>query len=217
MKKQKKAKGVFANRLLQLMQKDNNRFGKHITQEELANGVGITQQTVQTYITGTASPKMDVLVKIAKYFGVSCDYLSGISRAPSLDDSVQAVVNKYGLDEESLHTLSELASTEHVTPDSKHPLDALNVILSDYDVSYDLFTRINHILFGGDYGIMKYYKDDHETGEMSIDADNMRAFLSLSLHICLEDLRDRLPGSKDDTKTTEKPTIKKNGAKKGIN
>ena len=46
-----------------------------LSQEELANLLGLTRQAVQKWEAGTSRPDMDNLVALANYFHVSLDYL----------------------------------------------------------------------------------------------------------------------------------------------
>lgn len=46
-----------------------------LSQEELANLLGVTRQAVQKWEAGTSRPDMDNLVSLADYFKVSLDYL----------------------------------------------------------------------------------------------------------------------------------------------
>ncbi len=59
----------FRERLNQL------RREKGLSQEQLAEMVGVTRQAVQKWEAGTSRPDMDNLVTLARYFGVSLDYL----------------------------------------------------------------------------------------------------------------------------------------------
>lgn len=51
------------------------RKEKHITQSDLAKIIGVTTSSVGMYETGVRNPSYEVIVKIAKYFNVSTDYL----------------------------------------------------------------------------------------------------------------------------------------------
>ena len=53
------------------------RKEKGMTQEELANDLAITPQSVSKWENEQSTPDLDTLVKIAKILGVSCDYLLG--------------------------------------------------------------------------------------------------------------------------------------------
>ena len=60
---------MFEERLYQL------RRERGISQEELANIVGVSRQAVQKWESGASQPNMDNLVAISEYFGVTLDYL----------------------------------------------------------------------------------------------------------------------------------------------
>lgn len=57
---------------LKLLRKQRN-----LTQQQLANILNITQQAYANYEMGIREPNMETLLLIAKYFGVSLDYLYG--------------------------------------------------------------------------------------------------------------------------------------------
>jgi len=48
-----------------------------LTQTELAQVLNISKSMVSSYETGQRSPSYDVLIKIARFFNVSMDYLYG--------------------------------------------------------------------------------------------------------------------------------------------
>ena len=51
------------------------RIAKNLTQEQVANGIGIPKITYQSYEQGIRSPKADKLNGIAGFLGVSVDCL----------------------------------------------------------------------------------------------------------------------------------------------
>ena len=64
-----------------------------LSQEELANLVGVTRQAVQKWEAGTSRPDMDNLVSLAEYFNVSLDYLvTGKEASPT---PAPTIVNNY--------------------------------------------------------------------------------------------------------------------------
>ena len=64
-----------------------------LSQEELANLLGVTRQAVQKWEAGTSRPDMDNLVSLADYFKVSLDYLvTGRETAPL---PAPTIVNNY--------------------------------------------------------------------------------------------------------------------------
>ena len=65
-----------------------------MTQEELGKIVGQTKSNISKYETGALEPGNDTLIKIAKYFNVSLDYLMGNSdiRNPYKDQEVTDII-----------------------------------------------------------------------------------------------------------------------------
>ena len=63
---------IFAERFKEL------RLEKGIGQEQLAKELGVGKATVSLWENGLREPKLYSLVIIAKYFGVSSDYLAGL-------------------------------------------------------------------------------------------------------------------------------------------
>lgn len=62
---------MFAEKLKEL------RFFKKITQTELSQVLGVSQQTVGSWETSNSTPNLTMLGKLADYFEVSADYLLG--------------------------------------------------------------------------------------------------------------------------------------------
>ena len=53
-----------------------------LSQEELANIVGVSRQAVQKWEAGTARPDLDNLMALAQFFGVTLDELVGFTEKP---------------------------------------------------------------------------------------------------------------------------------------
>ena len=60
---------MLSNKLYQL------RNNANLTQEQFANIVGVSQQSVQKWENGDSVPELSKIIKIAKHFGVSLDAL----------------------------------------------------------------------------------------------------------------------------------------------
>jgi len=58
------------------------RRGQNLTQEQLAEQLGVTRQAVSRWESDTAYPETDKIVRMAALFGVSCDYLLGVGDEP---------------------------------------------------------------------------------------------------------------------------------------
>lgn len=68
------------NEMIRKLRKDFN-----ISQVELASKLGVTKQCVSNWENDNILPSIEMLIKIAKYFNVSTDYLLGISTNKSID------------------------------------------------------------------------------------------------------------------------------------
>lgn len=55
------------------------RRAKRLTQVGLADALGVTKQSVSNWENNNIQPSIDMLVQIARYFGVTTDYLLGLS------------------------------------------------------------------------------------------------------------------------------------------
>lgn len=77
------------------------RLGKGISQQQLADIIGTTQQSVNKYENHSTEPDLDTLVKLAEYFETSVDYLIGhvpggfIPDYPSMSREENALLSDY--------------------------------------------------------------------------------------------------------------------------
>lgn len=65
-------------RIITLLRKERN-----ITQKKAATDLGVSQALLSHYEKGIRECGLDFVVRCAKYYGVSCDYLLGVSPDPS--------------------------------------------------------------------------------------------------------------------------------------
>ena len=61
------------------------REGRGWSQAELARRTGVTKSAISTYELGIRTPSADVVSSFAKAFGVSSDYLLGITERRTVD------------------------------------------------------------------------------------------------------------------------------------
>lgn len=57
------------------------------SQVELARALNVSKQTVSNWENDNIQPSIDMLVRLARVFGVTTDYLLGLEDAPRLDVS----------------------------------------------------------------------------------------------------------------------------------
>lgn len=87
----------FGNRLKTL------RIKKKLTQQQLADLLGLTKSVISAYENGLHYPAYDVLIKIARIFKVSTDFLLGVEIKREIDTS--------GLTDEQVEALIVLIDT----------------------------------------------------------------------------------------------------------
>lgn len=63
------------------------RSGMGWSQVELARALNVSKQTVSNWENDNIQPSIDMLVRLAKVFGVTTDYLLGLEDTPRLDVS----------------------------------------------------------------------------------------------------------------------------------
>ena len=78
------------------------RLAKQLYQEQVAQIIGVNKSTVSSYENDMRQPPYDTLVKLARLYHVSTDYLLGVTDARSLDVR--------GLTEAEIDVISELVS-----------------------------------------------------------------------------------------------------------
>ncbi len=63
------------------------RLSKSLTQQQLSDKLGLTKSVISAYETDLRLPSYDVLKHIAVIFGVTTDYLLGMSKEKTIDAS----------------------------------------------------------------------------------------------------------------------------------
>ncbi len=78
---------------------------KKISLEKLGNEIGVSKATLSKYTNNEAEAPIGNIVKLAKYFNVSTDYLLGVSSAKTNDKDLQFICDYTGLSAEAIETL----------------------------------------------------------------------------------------------------------------
>lgn len=102
----KRIEDVFAEKVILLREKNN------ISQQELANEIGITRQSLSLYENGQRTIRSDVLLKIADFFNVTTDYLLGKTAAQTIEADTRAVCDYIGLSEKAVENIRLLTTQE---------------------------------------------------------------------------------------------------------
>lgn len=78
------------------------RKQKRLTQKQVADRIGLAVSAVSSYEAGNRYPSYDVLIKLARIFHVSTDYLLGMTDKKEIDVA--------GLNEEEVEAISQLVN-----------------------------------------------------------------------------------------------------------
>lgn len=70
------------------------RLNQGISQQKLADAVGVSQQSINRYENQQIEPDIDTLIRFADYFGVSLDDLLG-HPAPGMTEEEQRLLQDY--------------------------------------------------------------------------------------------------------------------------
>lgn len=119
----------FAQRLKTL------RRERGITQQQLADGVGISKGGLSYYENSGRTPDISILERFADYFGVTTDYLLGRTNAQTQKAKLQAVCNYTGLSDKSVELLSDLKEN---SPEQLRVINFLLEQAGDMDIVYEL-------------------------------------------------------------------------------
>lgn len=98
---------MFAQRLKQL------RTEKKISQSELASTLNISNRTISMYEQGNSTPNTELLSKIADFFHVPVDYLTGNSNVKNMN--YIAINEELGLSDKAIQNLTKCFSLNYNT------------------------------------------------------------------------------------------------------
>lgn len=76
-------------------------------QKDLAQYLGVKDNTISYFISGTRMPNTEQIKKIATFFNTTADYLLGLYKEPSNDKDLTFVCEYTGLSEKSVENLNQ--------------------------------------------------------------------------------------------------------------
>lgn len=80
------------------------------SQQQIANSLGVSAQAVNGWLQGTFPPGIPMLMKISNTYGVSVDYLLGLSKQKSVDGNLVSASAFTGLSEEAVENLRDIVT-----------------------------------------------------------------------------------------------------------
>ena len=78
------------------------------TQKALADELGVKPNIISYFCKGERTPNTEQLVKIARFFNVSADYLLGIGKDFTTDDELKFICNYTGLSQQAIIRISNM-------------------------------------------------------------------------------------------------------------
>lgn len=118
-------KEKFAQRLIYL------REQKRISQQELADNLEITRQSLSLYEKAERTINIELLAKIADFFHVSTDYLMGRTDTSTMDEDIKTACNITGLSEGAVHNLHYINFEDEF--DFGNNKEVLNLLIETLD------------------------------------------------------------------------------------
>lgn len=136
-----------------------------MTLQQLADATGINRVTLTNYENGTRHPDARILTILARYFGVSLDYLVGISDIKDQDPVIRMICMYTGLDEIEVRKLHEYYKSSNKPIDEKTSLDFLLA---------DALNMINDLLgsTGLTFSLVNYLESDFITSVIMSDGSS---------------------------------------------
>lgn len=107
------------------------------SQQSLADALGISQSTVGNWESGRRSPKRTTAIQLAKFFGVSVDYLLGLTDQPDLKQSIHPAFTSYLTQSVREQLAVEVQGEEKPTPGDGDGLDSKKVLLIQKIIELD--------------------------------------------------------------------------------
>ena len=105
---------------------DNSRM----TREQIADKVQCDTSSITKYYNGDRYPKTDVIIKLAKLFNVSTDYLLGVTDVATTDKDLKFVCDYTGLDEKSINFFHFNNSIKEKTNFNEEAIEFLQFLIS---------------------------------------------------------------------------------------
>ncbi len=121
----------FSSRLKEMLETGGLKHDHPISQARLSKELNITRQAISSYLNSATLPTIDKLKSLAEYFGVTSDYLIGLSDAKQPENS--DIVERLGLSEDVIDILSDI-KTESEKNREKFASDGLELLLMDIDI-----------------------------------------------------------------------------------
>lgn len=125
---------------------------RKVTQSEMASSIGTNKANISRWEKGEVEPDLETLIKLAKYFNVTTDYLLGIELPINSTMLADKVENSFGSRLKFLRTIKNL-SQQKVASALEITQSQLNKIEHNYiETNFSLIRKIaNYFNVTADY------------------------------------------------------------------
>ena len=140
-----------------------------ITQTQLSANTGISYGAISQYRNGLREPTITFLNSIAKFLGVSADYLLGNEKIESPAKIDKEINKKTGLSSEAIEALRYYSDIFSELTEDKSPVEALNTLFIAND-EMDISDGVSYMDFF--WHLRKYFfttKEELEVGLLSMN------------------------------------------------
>ena len=148
-----------------------------VSRQVIADKIGCDVSTITKHYNGERNITVDYVIKYAKYFNVSTDYLLGVSDVKSVDEDVKFICDYTVLNDNVIKNLLRKSSTS--------VLDILNVLLSDSYYYFFLDFCISLQVLPMSYSVLASAKSElvNEENKIKKDEDLIEECISFSQQV----------------------------------
>lgn len=112
----------------------------NIKQKELAQQLGVKDNVVSYWCSGSRTPNTEQIVEIADFLKVSTDYLLGVSEVATTDKDIKFICEFTGLNEETVYHLNILSEGKYYN-----------------DKTYDFYEKYIDFIFNKNINVISYF------------------------------------------------------------
>ncbi len=175
-------------------------------ESDLADTLDIGKASINAYIKAEQVPSVEKLIKLAKHFNVSTDYLLGLINTPSIKEDYKLINKTTGLSEKAIDTLNEylINHKDAVKNDEQQStfskvIDTINFLIEN-DYRFHFFINLNSFLW---FDII--HRNELKNNALIYDEDLKKHFDYQRLFKLIElDLYDSLYKIKNELETNNK-------------
>lgn len=141
------------------LQKVREAMGK--SQQEVADDLGINRNQIKVWECGTREIKAKDLFTLSRYYGVSVDYLLGLTECASNDTNLRAVCDYTGLSEKAVEQLRFNREIEmgNVELQREYMLMPIRQAIEKYGVTFEIAPISFLIENEAEFGILRKISD----------------------------------------------------------